>query len=375
MNIHLDCSRAGQPALVGASHRGGTAVLPALLISLCGWLTDAGAADSLHGPVAAIIPAVITEAGINTGPAVDSGPEALANEINIDDIHFGPEGCTYRNPEITISPAEAQWAPPGTPIEYTVIVTNTSSTSCDITNFDLSASIPPGWEVSLDGETLEIASDWSTGIVTMVVTSPASVVSGSHDIMITAGNEFLSIDSSATATYVVDTDTRMAASTEDMVATPDANQVDVVPSDVDDAGQAANEDTGIPGTETCIRSAPNLSLSPAPLDRTSPARPGFSYSVSLTNNDGTECAVSNFDITLVFLTAGWNGSLSTRHLSLAPGESGSATLALTPSSTVPTGKYMLQLAVSDATSPEHTKTSVTNLVSAAASNPVEAEHD
>lgn len=362
MNARLDCSQAWKSVLAGAGRRGGTAVLRrALLILLCGWLANAGAADST--------PAVFTETGI------DSGVEPLADEVDIDDIHFGPEGCSYRNPEITISPAEAQRAAPGSALEFTVIVTNTSSYGCDITNFDLSASAPSGWNVRLDNETLRIAPEWSTGVLEMVITSPPSAQSGRYEIALSAGNRLLSLETTATAGYVVDSGSTPLPPPP-QPGTPYASDRDVSQATLtgtDVAGPVAGQGLALAAPDTCVRSRPGLNLSPAPAG--SVPETGFIYTISLTNNDPPACADSHFDLTVTFLPAGWKGRLSARRLRLAPGGSDRTILAVTPSATVASGRYQIQVGVSDAQSPEHARISLASQRLDTATSPSAGDQD
>jgi|GEM_PF-4500661 len=353
MKTSLYCSRAGKSALAGASSRGDTAVLwCALLILLCGWLANAGAAD--------ITPEVFKEADI------ESGAKPLADEVDIDDIHFGPEGCTYKDPEITISPSKVPWEAPGTALEYTVIVTNTSSYSCDITNFDLSVTAPAGWDVELDNQSLQIAPGWSTGVFDMVITSPTRAQNGRYEIAVSASSRLLSLETTATAVYMVE-----SASAPPPVApqpgTATAPGRDVIQTTMNDADPVASYGAESAAADTCVRSAPKLRMSPALHGRKSGA--GFSYTISLSNNDTPACAGSRFDLTLTFLPAGWKGHLSSRQLNLAPGRTGRAILVVTPPSTVASGRYQLQVGVSDVQYAEHAMTLLASQVPGTATSP------
>ncbi|MGD8311209.1 MAG: NEW3 domain-containing protein, partial [Gammaproteobacteria bacterium] len=285
----------------------------------------------------------------------ESGKEADEDYVDIEDIRLSPPGCVYHDPELSISPSGAQWTSPGTPVEFTVVVTNTSSTTCDLTSFDLSSAAPPGWIVELDTETLQIAPDWSTGVLDMVITSPAQEKNGSHDITITASNELLSLGASAIVTYVVDDATSTAATQESITAVADTDFLRAVPPAADGTPPVGDADTELPVPDTCALNTPGLSLLPAPPD--GDAETSFSYSISLVNNDGSACTDSTFQLSITYLPKGWRGTLSTKQLILSPGNSARSLLAVTPAAGVPAGKYKLQVGVSDALSLEHGKTS------------------
>jgi len=231
-----------------------------------------------------------------------SDDETSAEE---NDTGFSQTDCSYHNPRLNITPSGAQWANPGTPVEFTVIVTNTSSTFCNPTNFDLSTSAPPGWDISLDRETLQVPPDWATGIVTMVVTSPDTVGNGSHEITVTAGNTLLSMKSSATATYVIDSDnTEVACITRKPV-------VIIVP-------------------------ATNSVYTGNPVD----------YTILVTNQDSMQCMVSTFTITPI-LSAGLAGTLTPSTLNLLPDETGSIVLSVEPETGATPGTYNIEIIASD----------------------------
>ncbi len=45
-------------------------------------------------------------------------------------VSFGPATCARANPQISLTPSESLWVEPGTPVTYTVIVTNRDSAEC-----------------------------------------------------------------------------------------------------------------------------------------------------------------------------------------------------------------------------------------------------
>jgi hypothetical protein len=70
--------------------------------------------------------------------------------------------------------------------------------------------------------------------------------------------------------------------------------------------------------------------------------------VSLLNNDDAACNTSHFDLTIAALPGGWSGSLSPQSLDLAPGATGTASLAVTASQTATAGNYSVRLEAADA---------------------------
>ena len=91
---------------------------------------------------------------------------------------------------------------------------------------------------------------------------------------------------------------------------------------------------------TCVTQAPGVSISPASQGAgTTPVT--RSYTVTVTNRDGTACGSSTFALAGT-LPSGWSGGLTTQTLALAPGASGTATLNVTnPVGTV-SGSYTVK---------------------------------
>ena len=93
------------------------------------------------------------------------------------------------------------WVAAGTPVSYTVTVTNRDSSECASGSFNLSASVPSGWSASFNQSSLTLAPGASAS-ATLTVTSPGSAVDGIYNVGVTASNG--SYSASGTATYVVD---------------------------------------------------------------------------------------------------------------------------------------------------------------------------
>lgn len=126
--------------------------------------------------------------------------------------------CARANPTLAVSPSESQWVAPGTPVTYTVTVTNHDGAECAASVFDLSSTVPSGWIATYDASALSIESG-SSGSAMLTVTSPSSAADEFYTVVVAAWNAAASAYSaSASATYVV--------------SAPPANQAPVA---VDDA--------------------------------------------------------------------------------------------------------------------------------------------
>jgi hypothetical protein len=100
----------------------------------------------------------------------------------------------------------------------------------------------------------------------------------------------------------------------------------------------------------CATLSPTLSLSPA----SQTARPGvvLNYTVSVVNGDSAGCAASTFNLT-PSVPAGWTAAPSAFGWTLSPGQSATATLAVTSPSSAPSGNYTISASVSDGVTPTH----------------------
>jgi len=110
----------------------------------------------------------------------------------------------------------------------------------------------------------------------------------------------------------------------------------------------------ISGTATCQAATPTLALSPS--SQTATAGGTLSYAVSLTNKDNGACATSTFSLSSI-VPSGWSGTVSPSTLSLSPGATGSATLAVGSAAAAAAATYTVPLNVSDAANPAHATSS------------------
>lgn len=262
----------------------------------------------------------VADRGVDAGSINFNSIEELADEVDIEDIRFGPPDCTYRDPIITISPSDVQWAYPGTPIEYTVIVTNTSSTSCDPAKFDLSLSAPTGWDVELKSRSLYIAPDWSTATLGMVITSPSQEQANTYDIRLSANNRLLSIGSSATVRYVVETDKPVSA---------------------------------------CSARKPLINIQP--IKKSGRIGDISDYNIFVTNQDNSFCKESNFIIKYKS-PDGLESSLTSSSLHLPPAETGIITLSVQNRGSAAPGIHHVEVNISDPQETIHVASAVAELI-------------
>jgi hypothetical protein len=111
--------------------------------------------------------------------------------------------CTLANPTVTLSPPQGAPVPAGTPVSYTMSVTSNNSGACPAATFDLTDTVPLGWNAVLGTSSLSIASG-ATASTTLLVTSSVTAVDGSYTVTATAKNRAAtSFTATASAIYVV----------------------------------------------------------------------------------------------------------------------------------------------------------------------------
>lgn len=102
-------------------------------------------------------------------------------------VSYGPVPCLSANPTVMMSPSTSGWVAPGTPVNYTVSVSNYDTSGCFPSSFNLQASVPGGWTGSFTNSTLSIAPG-ATASTKLTVTSPLTVPEGSYNIPVSAAN-------------------------------------------------------------------------------------------------------------------------------------------------------------------------------------------
>jgi hypothetical protein len=111
--------------------------------------------------------------------------------------------CSAAPPYVVLTPAR-QSAKPGAELRYTATVTNQDPSMCDSSTFDLSASAPAGFTVSLSSSSLTLAPG-AQGSVTLGAISAAGSADGDYALSVAANDPSATVHhGSAQAVYVVD---------------------------------------------------------------------------------------------------------------------------------------------------------------------------
>jgi hypothetical protein len=120
------------------------------------------------------------------------------------EVKSSSPGCVRVKPKVAVSPAESLWVPPGTPVTYSVTVTNADSAACSGDYFDLSVNMPsPEW-IALYGNDTMFLDPGISAETFLKVTSPLSASDGFHSFDVIAQNRVTpSNAATATLNYVV----------------------------------------------------------------------------------------------------------------------------------------------------------------------------
>jgi hypothetical protein len=113
--------------------------------------------------------------------------------------------CTQANPSISVSPSQSQSVTSGTPVNFTVTVTDNDSSGCSAATFNLGSTLLSGWAGVWNAAGLSLTPGKS-GSATLTVTSPTGTADGSYNVGVSAMNASTgSYNGSAAATYVINT--------------------------------------------------------------------------------------------------------------------------------------------------------------------------
>lgn len=119
------------------------------------------------------------------------------------DIGFVAPACVRAAPVLTLTPADGQWAAPGTVVQYSLQIDSRDSAACAAASLALQAAAPPGWPAAVLPGTLNLAPGASANL-TLQVTSAASAGAGVYDIPIqVAESADPTLAATGAATYVV----------------------------------------------------------------------------------------------------------------------------------------------------------------------------
>jgi len=233
-------------------------------------------------------------------------------------VTFTPT-CVATAPTMDLTP-QSQTGAAGSIAAYTISITNQNSMVCPASSFQLTATPPPGWASALTEEHVSL-SPGGTGQATLQVTSPGGAAAGSYDIVVSAADP----------------------------TNPGHNTVSYAAYVV---------------YATCSPSTPLLTASPA--GQSALAGSTVSYTVSLSNQDGTSCPARTFSLSQS-VPAGWSASASPASLTVGAGTTVQSTLTVTSPSGAAAGAHTVIISVNDPSHGAHiANTSITYTVSSPA---------
>lgn len=201
-------------------------------------------------------------------------------------INIPPPPCTRNKPIVTMTPASQTVNVVPASRDYTLTITNTDSPLCPATTFNLTAQVPAKWSTTVTPSTAALSpSAWTSAVVKVDV--PATATNGTYNVIAGSAADTSHVQSKTISKLVV----------------------------------------ALSGGGTCARAAPLVAVTPSTQTLTS--LPGSaSYSVKVTNQDGSACTSSSFALTSS-VPAGWSGVLTPSSLSLAAGANSTANLVVT----------------------------------------------
>jgi hypothetical protein len=235
-------------------------------------------------------------------------------------ISKGGETCNRLAPVVEVTPA-SQTSGPGTPLSYSVTVTNQNSAACGNSVFNLAQTLPADFTGSFGTNALTLGAG-ARATTEWIVSSAATVPDATYTL-------------TASAT---DTGSGLSAF---------AHASDIVYTDL---------------TKVCVPGTPGIAVSPA----TQTSAPGgkLTYGISVTNTNSIACGTGTFSLTQT-LPAGFSGGFSPTSLSIAPGAKADASWTVTTLSDTPQGTYTVTARTTDPSSGLGSAVSATDVVYAA----------
>lgn len=97
------------------------------------------------------------------------------------EVRFAAPDCVRAAPALTLTPADGQWAAPGTRVEYSLRVDNRDSTACAAASFALAATVPAGWPAAELAASLSLAPG-ASATLPLRVTSALDAADGYYAI-------------------------------------------------------------------------------------------------------------------------------------------------------------------------------------------------
>ena len=242
-----------------------------------------------------------------TDPATGLTVTAVAGDGNSAslDVSFGAGSCVRADPLVALAPATGPWVAAGTPVDFTVSITNADSDACGSSTIDLSIAVPAGWAGSVSPASLLIDAG-STADALLSVVSAADAIDGFFDIDVSAANAASGQVGSAAATYVVSNapDNSPPAPQDDDAQTMQDTSIviDVLANDMDpDADPLVVVAVG-PASYGSVAINADGTVTHTPR-RKFKGQDSFSYTVS----DGTETATAVVQVTVSRQSGGDGG--------------------------------------------------------------------
>jgi uncharacterized repeat protein (TIGR01451 family) len=127
------------------------------------------------------------------------------------------------------------------------------------------------------------------------------------------------------------------------------------------------------GMQSCVRANPAVALSPSQSPAVT-AGQAFTFTVTVTNNDGPACANENFNLAGV-VPAGWISSLASPSLTLASGASATTTFTVTSPTTAAAGSYPVAVIANEQGNSAYSGSGGATYVVAAGNHPPTAVSD
>lgn len=177
---------------------------------------------------------VDTNAGVTITTDWTNGNQASVS------VELGAQACQHATPLLALTPAQGGWVAPGTAVSYTLTLTNSDTSSCSSSQFNLQAQSPSGWTANFTQTALNLAPGQSAS-TTLTVSSAATAVNGYYDINLSVTNSNAAgYDATGVVTYVVSAPVNAApVAMADSATTPEGTAVNIVvlANDYDPEGQ------------------------------------------------------------------------------------------------------------------------------------------
>lgn len=115
----------------------------------------------------------------------------------------GGTTCTRAKPSVLLSPSQGAAVAAGTPVTYTVALTNNDTAACSASTFNLQGVVPTGWSASYAAQALTV-SPGGSGATTFTIISPPNALASTYSVGTTAANSgSTSYSATGSATYTV----------------------------------------------------------------------------------------------------------------------------------------------------------------------------